>query len=120
LIESAPAIVDREFAEKYRNVRPGAHVLFTVTEQKSPSSSALAAPGPAGAQPQDGAGLDLGVLQSLVGDCGGHLWMAAEPSGDMVLKIHLPRRALDDHETAKHRSRWINRLVAATAHRQLN
>jgi PAS domain S-box-containing protein len=119
LIESTPAIVDREFAEKYRNVRPGAHVLFTVTEQKSPSST-QSAPGSAGAQPQDGPGLDLGVLQSLVGDCGGHLWMAAEPSGDMVLKIHLPRRPLDDPEVAKIRGRWISRLVAATASRQLN
>jgi two-component system cell cycle sensor histidine kinase/response regulator CckA len=119
LIESTPAIVDREFAEKYRNVRPGAHVLFTVTEQKSPTST-QAASDLTGARAQDGPGLDLGVLQSLVGDCGGHLWMAAEPTGDMVLKIHLPRRPLDDPEAAKVRGRWISRLVAATASRQLN
>ena len=120
LIESTPAIVDREFAEKYRNVRPGAHVLFTVTEQKSPSASTPAAPGLTAPRTHEGPGLDLGVLQSLVGDCGGHLWMAAEPTGDMVLKIHLPRRPLDDPEAAKVRGRWISRLVAATASRQLN
>jgi hypothetical protein len=38
----------------------------------------------------------------------------------MVLKIHLPRRPLDDPEAAKVRGRWISRLVAATASRQLN
>src|SRR5262249_34191844 len=41
LIEIVPALVDREFAEKYPNVRPGAHVLFTVTEQRSPNPSPL-------------------------------------------------------------------------------
>jgi hypothetical protein len=52
-------------------------------------------------------------MQSLVADCGGHLWMAAEPSGDMVLKIHLPRRALDDSESAKSKGGWISRLAGA-------
>ena len=40
-------------------------------------------------------GVDVGVLLELVGDCGGHLWMAAEPSGNLVLKIHLPQRVSD-------------------------
>jgi hypothetical protein len=36
--------------------------------------------------------VDLGALLGLIGDCGGHLWMTAEPHGNMVLKIHLPAR----------------------------
>jgi len=39
--------------------------------------------------------VDLGALLGLIGDCGGHLWMSAEPSGNMVLKIHLPARVSD-------------------------
>jgi hypothetical protein len=39
--------------------------------------------------------VDLGALQALVADCGGHLWMEVAPPGDMALKIHLPRRVLD-------------------------
>jgi len=39
--------------------------------------------------------VDLGILQRLIGDCGGHLWIKAEPTGDMVLKMHLPQPMLD-------------------------
>ena len=35
-------------------------------------------------------GVDLGTLQELVAECGGHLWMTVEPVGDMVVKIRLP------------------------------
>jgi hypothetical protein len=35
--------------------------------------------------------VDLGAMQALIRGCGGRLWLAAEPPGDMVLKIHLPR-----------------------------
>jgi hypothetical protein len=34
--------------------------------------------------------VDLGTLQELVAECGGHLWMTVEPAGDMVVKIRLP------------------------------
>jgi hypothetical protein len=43
----------------------------------------------------DNPGVDLGTLQALVTDCGGHLWMTAQPTGHMMLKIHLPRRVSD-------------------------
>jgi hypothetical protein len=35
-------------------------------------------------------GLDIGALQRLVGEGGGHLWLTVQPGGDMVAKIHLP------------------------------
>ena len=35
-------------------------------------------------------GVDLGTMQELVAECGGHLWMTVEPVGDMVVKIRLP------------------------------
>ena len=37
-------------------------------------------------------GVDLGALLGLIADSEGHLWMAAEPSGNMTLKIYLPSR----------------------------
>ena len=117
LIDVAPALVDREFAEKYPSVRPGAHVLFTVTEVKGPAlSTAAGILGSNGHDGHDTPGVDLGMLQSLVANCGGHLWIAAEPSGDMILKIHLPRRALDDRAATSGPARWISRLAAATRH----
>jgi hypothetical protein len=29
----------------------------------------------------------------LVSNCGGHLWVDAQPAGNLVVKIHLPRAA---------------------------
>jgi PAS domain S-box-containing protein len=101
-IDLATVTVDRQFVAKYPNVRPGAHVLITVTEERGtarpdapiglrtePGAGSSTTP------PSDKPGVDLGALLSLIGDCGGHLWMAAEPPGNMVLKIHLPRRTQD-------------------------
>ena len=125
MIEVASVVVDRTFVAKYPNVRPGAHVLLTVNEVRGaerPDFSAAVrtqAPGAsATAFASDNPGVDLGALQALVSDCGGHLWMMAEPPGDMVLKIHLPRRVLDRPDPrapAKPpgRSRWINRAFSA-------
>lgn len=105
-IDLGTAVVDRGFIDKYPNVRPGDHVLITVTEVRSTTSSAGSDLPPElrgepdaahdGESTSDKPGVDLGVLLGLVGDCGGHLWMAAEPAGNMTLKIHLPKRAADE------------------------
>ena len=121
MIEVASVVVDRKFVAKYPNVRPGAHVLLTVNEVRGPvrpdflAVHTHASGANATASAADNPGVDLGALQALVSDCGGHLWMMAEPPGDMVLKIHLPRRVLDhlDPRAPAKRSRsarWINRL----------
>ncbi|HWW88389.1 MAG TPA: PAS domain S-box protein, partial [Vicinamibacterales bacterium] len=120
MIEVASVVLDRNFVAKYPNVRPGAHVLLTVNEVRGavrPDFSAAVRSQASGANgnasASDNPGVDLGALQTLVTDCGGHLWIMAEPPGDMVLKIHLPRRVLDrlDHRAAATqpgRARWIN------------
>jgi PAS domain S-box-containing protein len=98
-IDLSTVVVDRRFIAKYPNVRPGDHALITVTEIRG----TVPADGPSGlrpapsaadtsAAPADKPGVDLGALLGLIGDCGGHLWMTAEPHGNMVLKIHLPAR----------------------------
>ncbi len=122
MIELSAVKVDRTFVEKYPNVRPGAHVLLTVTEKKGatgPDWSTTVRDQAAGAKvnapPTQKPGVDLGALQALVSDCGGHLWLMAEPSGNMELRIHLPRRVLDDRAPAKKagRGRWMSKLAGA-------
>ncbi len=51
--------------------------------------------------PADQSGVDLAPLQDLVRMCGGHLWVEAAASGNMVLKIHLPLRVSEER-------RWSN------------
>jgi hypothetical protein len=97
-------------------------VLLTVNEARASDS------GPAMVQAlsdtdaaeatSDDPGVDIGALQSLVSDCGGHLWLTAEPPGDMTLKIHLPRRVLDEAEAVPvektgGRPRWFSRLAGS-------
>ena len=114
--------LDREFVAKYPNVRPGAHVLLTVNEVRSAARPEVSVDTPSAAASAvaiaENPGVDLGALQTLVSNCGGHLWMRAEPPGDMVLKIHLPRRVMERAETrtpAIHapRSRWLKRAFGA-------
>jgi PAS domain S-box-containing protein len=115
MIDVDAVVVDREFVAKHPNVRPGDHVLLTVNEQRRPTSNDSQA---VSTFSGDSPGVDLGALQALVSECGGHLWMRAEPPGDMELKIHLPRRVLDRSEApappiAPGRSRWLKRAFGA-------
>src|SRR5262249_42682237 len=96
IIELARVVVDRDFLTKYPNVRPGAHALIGVTKVRT-----AAAVGPIAIAAKSGRpGIDLGLLQALIDDCGGHLWMNADPGGDMELKIHLPLRSADASSSA--------------------
>jgi PAS domain-containing protein len=101
IIDLARVVVDRDFITKYPNVRPGAHALISVTEVRTAAAAEwpkgireaveATAIGATSERPR----VDLGVLPALIGDCGGHLWMNAEPGGEMEVKIHLPLRSAD-------------------------
>jgi nitrogen-specific signal transduction histidine kinase len=102
LIELSTVVVGSKFVAKYPNVRTGDHVLITVTEVRGGLRSDFPTKPPmepAGANTarsvSERPGVDLGVLQGLIRDCGGHLWIKAEPTGDMVLKMRLPQPVLD-------------------------
>jgi hypothetical protein len=86
ILELARVSVDRSFVTKYPNVRAGGHALIRVSEVKAANPLPSASRGAAAAGP----GVDLGALQTLIGNCGGHLWMNAEPGGNMEVKIRLP------------------------------
>jgi PAS domain S-box-containing protein len=102
-IDLSSVVVDRTFVAKYPSVRPGAHALITITEIKESARSVPGIDRPtdvsearATEPASDKAGVNVGALLEIVRNSGGHLWMAVEPTGNMVLKIHLPRPAPTD------------------------
>jgi hypothetical protein len=96
--EFASVTVGRESVVKHPDLRPGPHVLVTVTAVRYAVWSDAArtlprlshAPTAAESAPAR-VGVDLSAIQGLIRGCGGRLWLAAEPPGDMVLQIHLPQ-----------------------------
>jgi hypothetical protein len=120
-IELATVDLDQNFVEKYPNVRQGRHALMTVTEiRRAPrADDNLQIRGNATAtglesSSSDKPGVDLGVLQELIRECSGHLWMTIEPPGNMVAKIHLPLRTSD--ELARARTLVKRAVTALRAH----
>ena len=123
-IQLATAVVDREFVASHPEVRPGEHVLITISEVRGPVWPALPIVLPISrpahaARPRtssDRPGMDLGSLGALISDAGGHLWMSAEPEGNMTLRIHLPKRSQDalaqpaaaaSGSRVRHMTRWF-------------
>jgi PAS domain S-box-containing protein len=99
-VQLAATVVDREFLAHHPKVRPGSHVVITITEIQGAIRPALPIPSPIphGARAflapplPERPGMDLGPLVALIHDLGGHLWMAAEAAGNLTLQIHLPKR----------------------------
>ena len=100
-IDLASTVVDRAFLDKYPTVRPGPHVIVTITEERRATPAGLPIARPAGSGDESATSVmarpavDLSALMRLLGECGGHLWVSAGPPGNMTLKIHLPMRASD-------------------------
>jgi PAS domain-containing protein len=91
VFEIASTTVDGQFVAKFPNVRHGAHVLLTVTQDGAEVSPAGGnGSGPAVPAPANG---DLSALHGLVRHCGGHLWMDTDTDGETKIKIQLPLRA---------------------------
>ena len=119
MIEVASVVVDRNFVEKYPNVRPGAHVLLTVTEVRGAARpdlcprSALTRPGTPRVRirqprrrPRSTAGARQRLRRPLVDDGGTARRHGVEnPSASPGAGRH------DSHAPAKPagRARWINR-----------
>jgi PAS domain-containing protein len=110
-LELATIAIGRRFAAGHSNVRAGDHVLITVTEV--PSDRAGLGDVPPAASATDAAGMELGVLMELISSCGGHLWLEAQPAGNMMLKIHLPKPGVQaDGGAARRLPRWLRAAAA--------
>jgi signal transduction histidine kinase len=90
-IDLATTAVGRKLVAKHPSVRPGPHVLITVTEL--PRAEASRAEDEHTTSSSDKPGVDLGGLMDLVSTAGGHLWIDAQPAGNLIVKIHLPQPA---------------------------
>jgi PAS domain-containing protein len=107
MIEVGAVVLDRTFVEKRPNVRPGPYVVLTVAAMKGATppqwsivrgaTSGIGKPAPQVVTLD----VELGALEGIVSDCGGHLWIGVEPGGNMELRIHLPRRMLDNRLPAR-------------------
>jgi hypothetical protein len=103
-VRLATVTLDHQFVASHAKVRPGAHVLITIEEVQGPVWPPLPLHLPIGRSahhdatpsPARGPGIDLGPLVELIGEVGGHLWMSAEPEGNMTLQLHLPKRVEDE------------------------
>src|SRR4029079_7244560 len=90
-IELATVVVDQKFIADHPNVRRGHHALITATAMRRET------PGrPSSEVGLEKPGVDLGALQELLQECGGHLWLTVDPPGNMVVKLRLPLRVWDD------------------------
>ena len=89
-IRLATVTLDHEFVVSHPKVRPGAHVLITIEEMRGRSAAAADSPADRPvtaprrhAERRQTARESIGPLVALIGEVGGHLWMSAEPAGNI-------------------------------------
>jgi nitrogen-specific signal transduction histidine kinase len=114
-IELSTVVVDGKFIAQHPDVRQGLHALITVTEvaNAAPQRSILEhVIDPETPLASERPGVDLGALQELISECGGHLWITAEPGGSMVVKMRLPLRAVWESQADKQARRGLGRMTA--------
>ena len=102
-IQLATTVIDQRFLASHPKVRPGAHVVITISEERGATRPTLPIQWPiadehrrATLAAMEKPGMDLGPLMALIGGLGGHLWMSVEPAGNVTLQIHLPKRTQDE------------------------
>ena len=111
-IELSTVVVDGKFIAQYPNVRQGLHALITVTEVARPAADddhAHETDTPlASGRPR----VDLSALQELISECGGHLWITAEPGWSMVVRMRLPLRAAWESQANGRARQGLGRMTA--------
>ena len=114
-IELATAVVDGKFTAQHPNVRQGPHALITVTEVARPAADGQVSDRPDETKPALASGrsrVELGALQELISECGGHLWITAEPGGSMVVRMRLPLRAAWQRQANARARQGLGRMTA--------
>jgi predicted nucleic acid-binding Zn-ribbon protein len=114
-IELSTVVVDGKFIAQHPNVRQGPHALITVTEVPRPiaeESISDRVSKPDARTVTERPGVDLSALQELISECGGHLWITAEPGGSMVVKMRLPLRAPWEGQAERQARLRLGRVTA--------
>ena len=114
-IELSTVVVDGKFISQHPNVRQGPHALITVTEVARPAAEGEASERTDATESHVASGrpgVDLRALQELISECGGHLWITAEPGGSMVVKMRLPLRAAWQRQADANARHGLRRLTA--------
>jgi signal transduction histidine kinase len=114
-IELSTVVVDGKFIAQYPNVRQGPHALITVTEVARPAGEDQVPDHANETESRIASGrprMDLGALQELISECGGHLWITAEPGGSMVVRMRLPLRAAWEGQANARAREGLGRMTA--------
>ncbi len=114
-IELSTVVVDGKFIAQHPNVRQGPHALITVTEVARPATEGQLSDHADRTEPALASGrprVELGALQELIAECGGHLWITAEPGGSMVVKMRLPLRAAWGRQANARARQGLGRITA--------
>ena len=111
-IALSTVVVDGQFISQHPNVRQGPHALITVTEVARPAAEGELSEATESHIASVRPGVDLGALQELISECGGHLWITAEPGGSMVVKMRLPLRAAWQHQADANTRHGLRRMTA--------
>ena len=106
-IETQPALLDREYADKNPDVVPGQYVMVAVSDNGCGMSSELLEkifqPFFTTKAPGQGTGLGLAMVYGFIKQSGGHISVYSEVGHGTSVKMYLPRRmrAGDDANLTK-------------------